>query len=186
MSRLLSEALCTVKTTTNSIVNISWPLSTYYTNAAFILNGSEIITAVVLQYDLHIYFDPGCSISHNLPLYLSFILPSALHFLSWRALHTQRHTYLSPLALKGNKRTSTCQTFITAQFVSCPLRPHKQRRCSSYNAPSSSSLSTGTIMKCQSHTTNYLFRSGAAVSLCAQRFQQGEVLSYGSPFSATE
>jgi len=103
--------------------------------------------------------------------FISFIFPSASFFLSRRALHTQKRIYThSPFALKGNKRTSTCQTFITAQFVSCcPLRPCKLRCCSSPNPQSSLSLSTGTIMKRQCHT-NYLFSSGKAVSQCVQRF----------------
>ncbi len=80
-------------------------------------------------------------------------------------IHKGTHIH-RPLALKRNKRTS-CQTFITAQFVSCPLRPRKQRRCSSHNAPSSLSLSTGTIMKCQSHTTNYIPLRCSRVSVCS-------------------
>lgn len=43
--------------------------------------------------------------------------------------------------------------------------------CSSHNPQSS--LSTGTIMIRQCHTTNYLFSSGKAVSQCVQRFKQG-------------
>lgn len=147
----------------------------YYTNVVFVYKGSKIIIAVILQHGLHIYFKPGCPISHNLPLYLPYISLSLFLSLQMCPSYTETHIHAyiyiySPFTLKGNKRTSTCQTFITAQFVSCPLRPCKQRYCSSHNPPSSLSLSTGTIMKRQCYTTKYLFRSGTVVSLCVQCF----------------
>lgn len=98
--------------------------------------------------------------------FISFIFPSASFFLSRRALHTQKRIYThSPFALKGNKRTSTCQTFITARLSPAPFRPCKLRCCSSHNPQSSLSLSTGTIMKRQCHTTIYSAQAKPCLSV---------------------